>query len=48
MCENGYLKLRFLSDGKGQWAELQSEYELQQSWLVLNPMATTIGMGSIL
>ena len=45
-CENGYVKLRFLSDGKEQWAELlQSEYGLQQSWLVLKPMATTIGTG---
>jgi hypothetical protein len=45
-CENGYVKLRFLSDGKEQWAELlQSEYGLQQSWLVLKPMATAIGTG---
>jgi hypothetical protein len=42
-----YVKLRFLSDGKEQWAELlQSEYGLQQSsWLVLKPMATAIGTG---
>ena len=45
-CENGYVKLRFLSDEKEQWAELlQSEYGLQQSWLVLKPMATAIGTG---
>jgi hypothetical protein len=43
---DGYVKLRFLSDEKEQWAELlQSEYGLQQSWLVLKPMATAIGTG---
>ena len=45
---NWYVKLRFLSDGKEQWAELlQSEYGLQQSWLVLKPMATAIGTGGV-
>jgi hypothetical protein len=46
MCENGYGKLRFLSDGKEQWAELlQHEYGLQGSCLAIKPMATTIGTG---
>ena len=46
LCEHGYVKLRFLSDGKEQWAELlQCEYGLQGSWLVIKPMATTIGTG---
>jgi hypothetical protein len=45
-CEDGYVKLCFLSDGKEQWAELlQHEYGLQGSWLVIKPMATTIGTG---
>jgi hypothetical protein len=45
-CDNGYVKPRFLSDEKEQWAELlQSEYGLQQSWLVLKPIATAIGTG---
>ena len=44
ICEHGYVQLRFLSDGKEQYAELlQAEYGLQRNWLVLKPMVSEIG-----
>ena len=39
-CVNGYVQVRFLSDGKEQNIELlPGDYGVQQKWVLLRPLA---------